>query len=63
MNASDNQPAADAGTPGIGGGTTPQARHGEHLEIVREWIGCALDGIREMHQDEAVRQAVARRLF
>lgn len=63
MNASDNKLPVDAGTPGIWRVITSPARPDEHREIALEWIVSALDGIREMHQDEAVRQDVARRLF
>jgi hypothetical protein len=63
VNESNNGPIADAGTTGRGPVSLLPARPDEHRKIAREWIGHALDSIREMHQNEAVRQAVARRLF
>jgi hypothetical protein len=63
MNASNNEPTASAGTAGRWVVSTPQARPDERRQIALEWIASALAGVREMHQNEVVRQAVARRLF
>ena len=50
---------------------TPEPREGanvdhqveRHEQIAGEWIAAAIDGIREMHEDELARRRVAARLF
>ncbi|WP_213765606.1 hypothetical protein [Caballeronia sp. dw_19] len=63
MNAANNDPTAGAGTPGVGRVTTTQVLPDEHRRIASEWMARVLEGVREMHQNERARQAVARRLF
>lgn len=63
MNATNNAPTAGAGTPGKWAVTALPAPPDEPREIALAWMARALQGVREMHQNESVRQAVARRLF
>lgn len=48
------------------GNSTPapaDRRHDEHRVIADAWLASALNGIRQMNNDEAARRAVAERLF
>jgi len=63
MNSMKNGSAAETETPGIWEVTTLEARSDKHRQIASEWVQRALQGIKEMHQNAAAREAVERRLF
>ncbi len=55
---------ADHGdTSGISSPPLVHQQHDTHRAIFDEWLQRAMEGVREMHQNEDVRREVAQRLF